>query len=304
MSNVTVIDTKRGIAPASRCRPAGRGRASEGIAGQGCGPRRARYSGNGADRGVCRQDGGCVVLRRGIGCAAEAGGRYRSQHADPVPQHRQAVRRNLALSRPLAGRAGPGRCALAGAQPGRRARRTIPTALCGRAIPMPAAISARPFRSKGRWRRSRRRSRGASVSRPASAPTCCRWNILTAAIASIRCGNGTCSSWKPLPNATICRAHPLVEDGYPSIGCMPCTRRVQAGEDYRAGRWSGLDKDECGIHLTDGGGICDGPRSHLRYLPAVRPRLVLGASCLLNPAVLPGFFPGLCGRGGTVDALP
>ncbi len=35
-------------------------------------------------------------------------------------------------------------------------------------------------------------------------------------------------------------AHPLVEDGYPSIGCMPCTRRVQAGEDYRAGRWSGL----------------------------------------------------------------
>ena len=49
--------------------------------------------------------------------------------------------------------------------------------------------------------------------------------------------------------------HPLVEDGYPSIGCMPCTRRVQAGEDYRAGRWSGDEKDECGIHLTDGGGI-------------------------------------------------
>jgi phosphoadenosine phosphosulfate reductase len=49
--------------------------------------------------------------------------------------------------------------------------------------------------------------------------------------------------------------HPLVEDGYPSIGCMPCTRRVQAGEDYRAGRWSGMYKDECGIHLTDGGGI-------------------------------------------------
>ena len=49
--------------------------------------------------------------------------------------------------------------------------------------------------------------------------------------------------------------HPLVDDGYPSIGCMPCTRRVQAGEDYRAGRWAGTDKDECGIHLTDGGGI-------------------------------------------------
>ena len=50
--------------------------------------------------------------------------------------------------------------------------------------------------------------------------------------------------------------HPLVEDGYPSIGCMPCTRRVQAGEDYRAGRWAGLDKDECGIHVgVDGEGI-------------------------------------------------
>jgi phosphoadenosine phosphosulfate reductase len=50
--------------------------------------------------------------------------------------------------------------------------------------------------------------------------------------------------------------HPLVEDGYPSIGCMPCTRRVQAGESYRDGRWSGLDKDECGIHIgVDGEGI-------------------------------------------------
>ena len=49
--------------------------------------------------------------------------------------------------------------------------------------------------------------------------------------------------------------HPLVEDGYPSIGCMPCTRRVKSGEDYRAGRWAGLEKDECGIHGVDGDGI-------------------------------------------------
>ncbi len=50
--------------------------------------------------------------------------------------------------------------------------------------------------------------------------------------------------------------HPLVEDGYPSIGCMPCTRRVEAGEGYRDGRWSGLEKDECGIHIgVDGEGI-------------------------------------------------
>lgn len=50
--------------------------------------------------------------------------------------------------------------------------------------------------------------------------------------------------------------HPLVEDGYPSIGCIPCTRRVAAGEGYREGRWTGLDKDECGIHTgINGDGI-------------------------------------------------
>jgi phosphoadenosine phosphosulfate reductase len=50
--------------------------------------------------------------------------------------------------------------------------------------------------------------------------------------------------------------HPLVEDGYPSIGCIPCTRRLQSGESYRDGRWAGTDKDECGIHIgVDGDGI-------------------------------------------------
>lgn len=43
--------------------------------------------------------------------------------------------------------------------------------------------------------------------------------------------------------------HPLEADGYPSIGCMPCTDRVRPGEDARAGRWRGADKVECGIHL-------------------------------------------------------
>ncbi|WP_100260713.1 phosphoadenylyl-sulfate reductase [Qipengyuania seohaensis] len=42
--------------------------------------------------------------------------------------------------------------------------------------------------------------------------------------------------------------HPLVERGFPSIGCSPCTRQVKPGEDPRAGRWSGWDKVECGIH--------------------------------------------------------
>jgi phosphoadenosine phosphosulfate reductase len=43
--------------------------------------------------------------------------------------------------------------------------------------------------------------------------------------------------------------NPLVYDGYPSIGCSTCTRRVAPGEDPRSGRWAGLGKTECGIHL-------------------------------------------------------
>ena len=42
--------------------------------------------------------------------------------------------------------------------------------------------------------------------------------------------------------------NPLVYDGYPSIGCWPCTRRVAPGEDPRSGRWAGTNKTECGIH--------------------------------------------------------
>jgi phosphoadenosine phosphosulfate reductase len=47
-------------------------------------------------------------------------------------------------------------------------------------------------------------------------------------------------------------AHPLVERGYLSIGCAPCTEPVRDGEDVRAGRWRGQGKSECGIHVVDG----------------------------------------------------
>jgi phosphoadenosine phosphosulfate reductase len=43
--------------------------------------------------------------------------------------------------------------------------------------------------------------------------------------------------------------NPLHDQGYPSIGCYPCTRPVKQGEDARAGRWTGHAKTECGIHL-------------------------------------------------------
>ena len=40
----------------------------------------------------------------------------------------------------------------------------------------------------------------------------------------------------------------LLSDGYPSIGCEPCTQRVEPGDDPRAGRWAGFAKTECGLH--------------------------------------------------------
>ncbi|MEH6675191.1 phosphoadenylyl-sulfate reductase [Sulfitobacter sp.] len=46
--------------------------------------------------------------------------------------------------------------------------------------------------------------------------------------------------------------HPLVSQGYPSIGCAPCTSKVKPGEDPRAGRWRNIEKEECGIHFVDG----------------------------------------------------
>jgi phosphoadenosine phosphosulfate reductase len=42
--------------------------------------------------------------------------------------------------------------------------------------------------------------------------------------------------------------NPLLMDGFASVGCEPCTRRVEAGEDARAGRWAGRGKTECGLH--------------------------------------------------------
>ena len=54
--------------------------------------------------------------------------------------------------------------------------------------------------------------------------------------------------------ASALPAHPLVAQGYPSIGCSPCTTRVAPGEDPRSGRWKGWDKTECGIHVDGAAG--------------------------------------------------
>jgi phosphoadenosine phosphosulfate reductase len=53
--------------------------------------------------------------------------------------------------------------------------------------------------------------------------------------------------WKLITDEQI-PYNPLHDRGYPSIGCWPCTRSVLPGEDERAGRWSGFEKKECGLH--------------------------------------------------------
>ncbi len=52
--------------------------------------------------------------------------------------------------------------------------------------------------------------------------------------------------------------HPLVAQGYPSIGCMPCTTRVGDHENPRSGRWRDSEKTECGIHFENGKAVRQG----------------------------------------------
>lgn len=56
--------------------------------------------------------------------------------------------------------------------------------------------------------------------------------------------------WKMITDHDI-PYNPLHDQGYPSVGCWPCTRAVLLGEDDRAGRWSGFAKTECGLHSID-----------------------------------------------------
>lgn len=62
------------------------------------------------------------------------------------------------------------------------------------------------------------------------------------------------ASWTETKVREYIRRHdlpynPLHDEGYPSIGCMPCTKPVKNGQDIRSGRWQGHEKTECGIHL-------------------------------------------------------
>ena len=61
------------------------------------------------------------------------------------------------------------------------------------------------------------------------------------------------AAWTDLDLSTYIADHgviynPLIDQGYPSIGCQPTTKPVAPGEDPRSGRWAGSDKTECGLH--------------------------------------------------------
>ncbi len=63
------------------------------------------------------------------------------------------------------------------------------------------------------------------------------------------------ATWTDLDVEAYIRDHdvptnPLLAQGYPSIGCWPCTKPVAEGEDVRSGRWDGRPKTECGLHTT------------------------------------------------------
>ena len=62
------------------------------------------------------------------------------------------------------------------------------------------------------------------------------------------------ANWSDLDVAGYIKDHdvpvnPLIDQGYLSIGCRPCTKPVIDGADPRSGRWAGLDKTECGLHV-------------------------------------------------------
>ena len=54
-------------------------------------------------------------------------------------------------------------------------------------------------------------------------------------------------------------AHPLVAQGFPSIGCWPCTKPAEDDHDLRGGRWAGSQKTECGIHVARAPGAVANP---------------------------------------------
>ncbi|ODT30003.1 MAG: phosphoadenosine phosphosulfate reductase [Kaistia sp. SCN 65-12] len=135
----------------------------------------------------------------------------------------------------------PDRMALARIDPDGRLHESDVDACCNVRKVEPMARGVAPFRA---WFTGRKRFQ---ASTRAALP------VFEAVGPRIRIN--PLARWTTADQANYMRAHalrenPLVAYGYLSIGCFPCTRPVEAGQDARSGRWAGHAKTECGIHLS------------------------------------------------------
>ena len=92
---------------------------------------------------------------------------------------------------------------------------------------------------------------GCAGTRRPCGPRCVRWTTTPAAARS------RSRRWPRWTDADVAAyierydvpVNQLLSQGYGSVGCWPCTRKVKPGEDPRAGRWAAFDKTECGLHV-------------------------------------------------------
>ena len=134
----------------------------------------------------------------------------------------------------------------------RRTRSRAPPRTSGRPTPTPAARPARSSRCSAPSPARRRGSAGcAGPTRRARATTPIVHDDLLRGVKKINpIATWTDEDVDHYKAIELLPEHPLTERGYASIGCWPCTRPVQDGEDARAGRWSGSGKSECGLHVS------------------------------------------------------
>lgn len=135
----------------------------------------------------------------------------------------------------------PDAAALARIDPTGRLHETDVDACCDVRKVEPMARGVEPFRA---WFTGRKRFQ---ASTRAALPV---FEAVGPRIRINPLAHWTTSDQADYMRAHALRANPLVAYGYLSIGCFPCTKPVEQGQDARSGRWAGHAKTECGIHLS------------------------------------------------------
>ena len=146
----------------------------------------------------------------------------------------------------------PGAAALAAGDPAGDLHDRDPAACCDlrKSRPLDAALSGFDGWISGR-KRAQSTSRASLAAVEAEPPVRLKLNPLR---------DWTQADLRDYARAHRLPAHPLLAEGYPSIGCAACTTPVTAGEDPRAGRWRGRGMTECGIHMIGGRMVRDKDR--------------------------------------------